>query len=368
MGDVEEKPGGLVPGKRRAMRDRRTGRGTLAWLLPVALALIPSTDALAVWRGIDRADNRIVFAGALPGADRLAHRHVRLEDAGGELEAWEAHWSARRWKVPLLRLRLWMLAPGGSYRAEDRESIEHLIRTHPLFEDLAFSASEAGTAESMLGPVEYLVFGAGRFRCAAWQVYLSRRATREAGALGDTLMTGLHCPVDGGVDARVLDGLLTRIGIRGIAVPGAGPVEAPSARGREEVLAGLVRSGDMTGLRRIAAHRLDPDDAIMVSHPRFAGGRSIRRPMLMGAALYGHVEMAVFLIALGAFTEGRAAGAICAAVALDRPAIAAVLVEANPGLAEYGRCGKRRNMTALEQARRLGRAAIVDILRAARGR
>lgn len=344
------------------------GRGTLVWLLPLVLALIPSADALAVWRGIDRADNRIVFAGALPGADREAHRHVRLEDADGELDAWEAHWSARRWKVPLLRLRLWMLAPGGSYRAGGDKSIEHVIRTHPLFKELAFSANEAGTAESVLGPVEYLVFEAGRFRCAAWRLYQSRRPTGEADTLGDTRMTGLHCPIDRRVDVRVLNTLLTRIGIRGIAVPEADPVEATPARGRQDVLADLVRSGNMTGLRRIAADGLDPDYGIPVSHPRFAGGRSIRRPMLVGAALHGHTEMAVFLIELGASTEGLAAGAICAAVALDRPAIVTVLVEANPALAEYGRCGKQRDLTVLGQARRLGRAAIVDILRAAQGR
>ena len=358
----------LRDGSRRAMRDRRRGRGTLVWLLPLVLALIPSTDTLAVWRGIDRADNRIVFAGALPGADREAHRHVRSEDVDGELDAWEVHWTARRWKVPLLRLRLWLLAPGGSYRAGERKSIEDEIRTHPLFETLALSADEAGTAESVLGPVEYLIFEAGRFRCAAWQVYLSRRPTGEADTLGDTLMTGLHCPTDRRVDARVLDTLLARIGIRGIAVPEADPVEATPARTRQDVLADLVRSGDMAGLRRIAVDGLDPDRAIPVSHPRFAGGRPIRRPLLMGAALHGHTEMAVFLIELGASTEGRAADAICAAVAADRPAIVTVLVEANPALAEYGRCGKQRDLTALGQARRLGRAAIVDILRAAQER
>ena len=368
MGDVEETSGGADPGKRRAMRDRRMGHGRLVWLLPLVLALIPSTDALAVWRGIERADNRIVFAGEVSGADREAHRHVRLEDADGELEAWEAHWSARRWKVPLLRLRLRLLAPGGSYRAEASKSIEHKIRTHPLFEHRDVSPGEAGTAESVLGPAEYLIFEAGRFRCAAWQVHLSRRPSDEADALGDALMTGLHCPVDGKVDARALDELLVRIGIRGIAVPEARRVEAPSAWDREDLLADLVRSGDMTGLRRVAARGLDPDDAIMVSHPRFAGGRPIFRPMLMGAALYGHTEMAVFLIELGASTEARAAGAICAAIARNHPEIVKVLLEANPVLAEYGRCGRQGGLTALALARRLGRAVIVDILRAARSR
>ena len=320
------------------------------WLLPAALALVPPADALGQWRGIDRADNRIVFAGGLADADREAHRHLRLEDTGGQMEAYEAHWSARRWKVPVLRLRLRMLGRGEVYRSGSRESLEHNVRTHPLFRRLGFSALDAGTGESLLGPAEYLIFEADRFRCVTWRLYLNRGASDEADAIGDTLMTGLYCPRDRTVDAGVLDTLLARIGISGIAVPEAARTVLPP--NPEGGLAGLVWTGDMTGLRRVAARGLDPDHEIAVSHPRFAGGRLLRRPMLMAAALRGHTEMAVFLLGLGASAGGRAA----------------MLVGANPALADYARCGRDRGETALAQARRLGRARIVDILRAARRR
>ena len=343
-------------------------RRTLGWLLPLGFVLLLPTGALAKWQGIDRPDNRIVFAGGVSGADREAHRHLRLEDTGGKLEAYEASWTARASRLPLLRLRLRMLAPGGSYRIGARKSVEHLIRTHPLFRRLEFTAVEAGTAESVLGPAEYLAFQAGRHVCGVFRFYLSRNTGSEDDVLGDTMMTALYCPVSPKVDAARLLAVLARVGIRGIAVPEADPVEAPSARSRQDVLAGLVRSGDMQGLRRIAASGLDPDRVIPFSQPGFAGGRTIRGPMLMAASLYGHVEMTVFLLHLGAAAHGHAAGAICAAIARDHPEIVKVLLEANPALAEYGRCGRRGGLPALEVARRLDRAAIVELLRGAQAR
>lgn len=350
-----------VPGRRPTVR-----RGTLGWLLPLVLVL--PTGVLGQSNGIDRADNRIVFLGEVSGADREAHRHARLEDTGGKLQSYEARWTAGAGRVPLLRLRLRMLAPGGSYRIGVHKSLEQLIRTHPLFRRSAFAAVAAGTAESVLGPAEYLVFEAGRYRCGTWRLYLSRRTNTATDVIGDTLVTGLYCPASREVDAARLVAMLSRVGIRGIAVPEADPVEAPSERSREEVLAGLVRSGDMQELRRIAASGLDPDRVIPFRQPGFAGGRTLRRPMLMAASLYGHVEMTVFLLHLGGAADGLAAGAICAAIARDHPEIVKVLLEANPALAEYGRCGRRGGLTVLEVARRLERTAIVELLRGARPR
>ncbi len=371
-GSSDARAGWRRPGSVRRLCTpvRRTAarRGTLGWLLPLGLLLFPQSGVLANMQGIDRADNRIVFSGEVDGADREAHRRLRFEDAGGDLEAYEARWTARGERVPLLRLRLRLLAPGGSYRIGEPESVEQQIRTHPLFRRLAFTAVEAGTAESELGPAEYLVFRAGRHRCGVFRLYLSRNAGSEADVLGDMLMTALYCPVSHKVDAARLSGVLSRVGIRGIAVPETDPVEVPSARSREDALAGLVRSGDMQGLRRVAASGLDPDRVIPFSQTGFAGGRTLRRPMLMAASLFGHVEMTVFLLHLGAAAHGRAAGAICAAIARDHPEIVKVLLEANPALAGYGRCGRRGGLTALEVARRLDRTAIVELLRGARSR
>ena len=333
------------------------------WAPVVALVLLAPADAPAGWRGIDRAENRIVFAGGVPGADREAHRHLRPRDGGGRGESYEARWSARGRKVPLLRLRLHLDGPVPFPSRGADWSLGHLIRKHPLFEGKAFSAIADGSADAAPGPAEYLVFEAGRYRCGVWRLRLERPGHGARGERGGTLMTGLFCPVSGEVDAGRLASMLARTGIRGVALPEA---EAPPRR--QEALAELVKSGDMAGLRRIAARGLDPDGAIRFSHPRFAAGRTIRGPMLTAAALYGHVEMTVFLLERGASTGGAAAGAICAAIARDRAAIVEALLDADPALAAYEGCGRGRNLPALALARRLGRTEIAGLLRAARPR
>ena len=305
-----------------------------------------------------------MFAGAPSGADSETHRHLRPEDSDRGHESYEAHWTAREPGPPLLRLRLHLTAPDHPFVAGKRASLEHSGRTHPLFRRHEFTAVETGTAESAVGPVEYLVFEARRKRCGLFRLFLSRRAN----GADDTLMTGLYCPVSHEVDAAELASVVARIGIRDIAVPETNPDEVPDARSREEALADAVRSGDMKGLRRIAARGLDPDSVIAFSHPRFARGRTIHRPMLMAASLYGHVEMAAFILDLGATTDGPAAGAICAAIARNHPDIVEMLLESSPELAEYRRCGQDRAQPALALARRLGRAAIVEHLRAAQVR
>ena len=342
-------------------------RKAFGWPLSLAVGLVLAApaDAVAKWRGIDRAENRIVFAGEPAGADSESNRHLRLEDTGGKRETYEIHWRARGWRLPLLRLRLRLQAPGHAFRPDERKTLEHLIRTHPLFRGRAFAIIEAGTEETVLGSAEYLVFEAGKNRCGTSRLYLSRAADTPADALGDTLMTALWCPPSGEVDAARLASVLARTGIRGIADPEAGPVEDPSAPDRDEVFAALAQSGDMKGLRRIAAGDLDPDTVVAFSHPHFANGRTIRRPMLMAASLFGHVEMVVFLLDHGAATHGRAAGAICAAIARDHPRIVEVLLNADPALAEYDRCGRRGGMSAMALARRLDRQEIIDRLQAA---
>ena len=178
---------------------------------------------------------------------------------------------------------------GTGWVLRGRGAQEHRTRdpTHPLFEALAFSADAARTTDPVLEPAEYLVFEAGRFRCAARCLYLIRRPTDEADTLGDTLMIELHCPTDRRVNARVLNTLLTRIGIWGIVVPEADPVEATPARSQQDVLADLVRSGDMTGSgaspRRAGPRSRDPGQLSAfhrrtVDPPADADGCRVPRP------------------------------------------------------------------------------------------
>ena len=340
------------------------------WLLILVLApiLAMSPSAQARWTGIDRQDNRIVFTGTLIGADSEAHRHLRLKDTNGRRESYEARWSARGWRLPLLRLRLHMQALEHAFLSAGRKSLEQSIRTHPLFRGLAFTAIEVGMTDSLVGPAEYLVFDAGQYRCGTTRVYLSRRANAASDVLGDTLVTALFCPVSGEVDAARLASVLVRVGIKGIAVPEGDPVEALSGRNRDDGLADVVQTGNIKRLRRIAVRDLDPDTVISFSHPHFAGGRTLHRPMIVAVSVYGHIEMTVFLLEQGASTQGAAASAICAAIARDHPDIVRLLLETDPALADHGRCGPGGRLSALAVAERLGSAVIVELLHAAQAR
>ena len=84
--------------------------------------------------------------------------------------------------------------------------------------------------------------------------------------------------------------------------------------------------------------------------------------MLTAAALFGHTEIVVFLLDRGASTQGPAAGAICAAIAMDRAEIVDVLLGTDPALRGYDRCGRNRDLTTLGLAKRLGRRRIADRL------
>ena len=281
-----------------------------AWeiLLVLVLLLAVPPEASAKWNGIDRSNNRILFLGAPFEAESEFHRHLRLEDTGGKGETYEAHWRARDSRLPLLRLRLRIQAPGQFFRSNKRKSLEQLVQSHPLFKRRAITTVESGTTRSMLGSADYLVFEAGKDRCGTFRLYPSPDWSNTGDSLDNMLLTALYCPVSNDVDAPVLSSLLARTGIRGIAEPEADPEEVPSARNRIEVLERVVPAGDMKGLRRIAVQGLDPDTEITFSHPRFANGRSIRRPLLLAASLYGHVEMTVFLLDHGATTAGSAGG------------------------------------------------------------
>ncbi len=337
-------------------------------LLVLGLALTVPATTEARWNGIDRQENRILFSGMPPGAEHVSHRHVRHEDLNGRRELYEAHWKAAGRRLPLLRIRLHLWTPEHASRTAGHKSLEENIQTHPLFRGRAFAALEAGTAKSVLGDNEYLVFKAGKDRCGTWRIYLYRNAGAVADGRGDTMVTGLSCPVTGDVDATIIVSMLSRVGIRGIATPGTDPAAASSGRTRNEDLFEVVRTGNMKRLRRIAVRGLDPDTTISFNHPLYARGRTLHAPMIVAASLYGHTEMAVFLLDHGAGTHLAAASAICAAVARNHPDIVRVLLEADPALANYERCGRNRTQPPLAVAKRLHRWPIVELLRNAGAR
>ncbi|MDE0057002.1 MAG: hypothetical protein OXI22_21890 [Defluviicoccus sp.] len=333
--------------------------------LALALFLALPGDGRADWQRIGEADSRIVFAGRQLDAYRPVWRYLPFAASAYRHERYMAQWRAAGRRLPVLWVQLQLLAPGRYFPGGLQRSLARYARDLAWFREAPFAAGESGTAESALGEARYLVFASGGRSCAVFSLYADDGFADEPDTLGNTFMSGVYCPVSGEVDGAAVGSVVARLGIRGMAVP------APETRAARldpgERLAGLVIAGDIGGLRAMAATGLDPDRAISFRHPRFASGRTIRRPMLMAAALFGHAGIVAFLLERGAATSGPAAAAICAAVAMDRRAIVGLLLERDPALARYPRCGPDGTRSALEVAMRLGHLDIAEALREAGG-
>ena len=337
-------------------------RKTLCGLFPLALALVLAipADGFAKWRGIAEADNRIVFTGRQLDSYRAAHHYLPFAENAHRYERYMARWRAISRRVPVFWVQLQLLAPGRYFPSRLQRKLARYAQDLSWFKGKPFSAGETGSAATVLGQAEYLIFTSGGDRCALFSLYADDGFSTEPDTLGNTFMSGIYCPVSGEVDAGAVKSVLARIGIRGFSVPEAEEPQAASDPG--ERLAQLVTAGDIRGLRRAAAKGLDPDTLIVFDHPRFARGRAIRRPMLMAAALFGHTEIVVFLLDKGAATAGSAAGAICAAIAMNHLDIVEALLERDPALARFDGCGPYRTETAFAVAMRLGHLDVAEAL------
>lgn len=349
----------------------RYGPGMLAALSPFALALALAGgapgDAHAKWRGIAEADSRIVFAGHRLDAYRSAHRYLPFEENAYKHESYMASWRAGTRRLPVLWLRLQLLAPGRYFPAGLQTDLRGRAKGSAWFRGKPFSVERTGETAMAFGTADTMVFASGKDRCAIFRAYFDDGAASAVDTLGNTVLTGLYCPTDGGLDPAALGAVLSRIGVRGLAVPEPEPREAAPPGGAEPDIARLAREGDMRGLRRAAAAGFDPNRVIAFSHPRIARGREIERPLLAAAALFGHTEMVAFLLDKGASTGGRAAWAICAAIVSDRVEIVDLLLETDPGLSAFGRCGRSGTLSPFQLAMRLGRLDIAEVLRNAGG-
>ena len=348
---------------------RMSARPLLPFLpaLALALALAAPGDASAKWRGISEADSRIVFAGRQLDAYRSAHRYLPFEENAYKHESYLASWRAEARRLPVLWIRLQLLAPGRYFPQSLQVDLQGRANKFSWFRGKPFSVEKTGKAAMAFGTADTMIFASGKDRCAIFRIYFDDGAVHQADTLGNTVMNGLYCPPDGGVDSAAVAAVLSRIGVRGLAVPEAETREAAPPGGAEPDIARLVREGDMRGLRRAAAGGFDPNRVIAVSHPRIARGREFDRPLLAAAALFGHTEMVAFLLEKGASTGGQAAWAICGAVVTNRRDIVDLILEKDPAAARYGSCGRRGDLTPRALARRLGRADIAGRLLAAGG-
>ena len=337
-------------------------RKTLCGLFPLALAFVLAipADGIAKWRGIAEADSRIVFTGRQLDLYRAAHHYRPFAESAYQWEGYQATWRAGSRRVPVFWVRLEILAPGYFIPGHRERTIDEYPKLFRWFRTTPVSNGESGTAATVLGQAEYLLFAAGEHRCAVFLLYIDGAWSTDPDSVGNTRMLGLYCPVSGGADAAAVKSVLARLGIRDVAVPEVEPHRAASDP--EEHLARLVTTGDIRGLRRAAAKGLDPDTLVSFDHPRFANGRVIRRPMLTAAALFGHTEIVVFLLGRGAATSGAGAGAVCAAIAMNHLDIVKALLERDPALARFGRCGPGGTETGFAVAMRLGHLDVAEAL------
>ena len=352
------------------MRSRHRMRYLLLGdLLVLVLAIVPaaSTDAFAVkWRGITEAENRIVFSGRHLDDYRALHYDRPFDEGNNPEERYRVQWKAGSRRLPVFSAHLHILPPGRYFPGSVQHNLDRYAKGLAWFKDKPLSTVETGTAGTVLGPADFLIFTADKHRCGVFLLYFNDSAISRPDALGNTRVDGLYCPVSGQVDAETLESLLSRVGVRGIAVP---KMEEPQAgrrpalqRPSTDSLATLVATGDIKRLRRVAAKDFDPDTTIAFQHPRFANGRVIRRPILVAAALFGQTEIVVFLLNKGASTRGPSSGAICAAVARRHPKIVEVLLKKDPELTDYNRCGRSRDLSPIYLARRLNLRDIVHKL------
>lgn len=341
--------------------------------LVLALVLAASTEGFAQqWRGITEAENRLVFSGRhLENYPALHHYHPFGEGQFSH-EHYRARWTTAARRLPVFWVDLYILPPDRHFPASKPMDLEQYAKGLEWLKGRTFSTAEAGTAGTAMGPADFLIFTADRHRCGVFVLYFDDGTIDVAETLGRTRVNGFYCPISGQVDADALESLLSRLGVRGIAVPKADEPQVSlrpvPQQASPESLAALVAGGDIKGLRRIAVRDFNPDTIIPFQHPRFARGRLIRRPILVAAALFGRTEMVVFLLNKGASTRGPSGGAICAAIARRHPDVVDVLLKKDPELSNYDRCGRGRTMSPISLARRLNLHDIVDKLLEAKSR
>ncbi len=127
-----------------------------------------------------------------------------------------------------------------------------------------------------------------------------------------------------------------------------------------------VISGDAETLRKLLDDGADPDEIISFRHPNFAGGRVVRRRLLVAAAVHGHTAVAEMLIGGGAtLSHPQNEFAICPAAALGHIDIVYLFIRAGIPATPRRKCGLHSDATPIQIAEARGHSEIVQILRRA---
>ncbi len=131
-------------------------------------------------------------------------------------------------------------------------------------------------------------------------------------------------------------------------------------------LAEALAEGDVEQLEALLHEGADANAVISFSHPDFAAGRTVRRTLLVAAAVYGNPRVVDVLVRNGATpTLSGNDFAICAAAAFGHAAVVRILLEAGASPSPSRKCGKDGSHSPLSIARAGGHAAVVELLEAA---
>ena len=335
--------------------------------LVIILVLAASTNAFAQkWQGITEAENKIVFSGSDLDDYRARHYYQPFDESNSH-ERYRTVWTVGSGRRIVFRIDLHLLpADHGILTNREIPLLDQFTKARGKLQNTPISTVDSGTAGTALGAAEFLILEGNKGRCGVFHLNLDNVAISRPDKLDHGYLIGLYCPVSAEVDGQTLESLLSKVSVRGVAVA---KVEEPRAdrpgvsqSPTKDPLAVLVETGDIKGLRRVAAKGFDPDTVVAFQHPRFARGRLIRRPILVAAALFGQTEMVVFLLNWGATTRGPSSSAICAAIARRHRKIVDVLLKKDPELKDYDRCGQNRVLSPIDLAKRLNLHDIVDKL------
>ncbi len=136
--------------------------------------------------------------------------------------------------------------------------------------------------------------------------------------------------------------------------------------GCSKPIAQAITNGDVQRLEELLREGANANAVMSFSHPRFAGGRAVKRTLLVAAAVQGDPRMVDVLVRNGA--NPRRSGndfAICPAAAFGHVDVVRILLEAGASQSPSRMCGKNRNHSPLSIAQAGGHTAVVELLQAA---
>ena len=136
--------------------------------------------------------------------------------------------------------------------------------------------------------------------------------------------------------------------------------------GCSDPIAQAVAKGDVERLETLLREGGDANAVMSFSHPQFAGGRTVRRTLLVAAAVHGDPRVVDVLVRNGAHPVLSGNDfAICPAAALGHEAVVRILLEAGASPSRSWKCGKDGSHTPLSIALENGHVAVAEMIQSA---